>query len=76
MNPELFILEALQSSYPRGLRVEVLNSDLRSSGRDISLTEQHRHCRNLERKAQVTIISGQDHTYIKITPDGLGRLAE
>ena len=25
---------------------------------------------------QVTIISGQDHTYIKITPDGLGRLAE
>ncbi len=76
MNPELYILDALQSSYPRGLRVEVLNGDLNDSGRRISLTEQHRHCRNLERKGQVTIISGQDHTYIKITPDGLGRLAE
>ncbi len=76
MNPELYILEVLQSSYPRGLRVGVLNEDLYNAGRQISLTEQHRHCRNLERKGQVTIISGQDHTYIKITPDGLARLAE
>ena len=76
MNPELHVLEALQSSYPRGLREDVLNADLRNVGRAMSLTDQKRHCRNLESKKQVTIVEGQDHDTIKITPDGLHRLAE
>lgn len=76
MNPELHVLEALQSSYPRGLREDVLNADLRNAGRAMSLSDQARHCRNLESKKQVTIITGQDYTLIKITPDGLARLAE
>jgi len=76
MNPELYILEALQSSYPRGLREDVLNADMRNVGRKMSLTDQARHCRNLETKGHVTIVEGQDHNTIKITPDGLHRLAE
>jgi hypothetical protein len=74
MNPELAILEALQPCYPRGLRPDVLNAELRRYG--ISLTDQGRHCRNLETKGHVTIVTGQDYTLIKINPDGLARLAE
>lgn len=76
MNPELIILQSLQSVYPRGLHHDVLNADMRVSGRNISLTDQDRHCRNLEAKGQVTVITAQDYTFIKITPDGLARLAE
>lgn len=76
MNPELSILEQLQSSYPRGLREDVLNADLRNAGRAMSLSDQARNCRNLESKKQITIIAGEDYTLIKITPEGLARLAE
>ena len=76
MNPELLILEALQSSYPRGLRENILNSDLRVNGTPMSLTDQQRHCRNIENKGQVTIVEAQDYTLITITPSGLARLAE
>lgn len=76
MNPELHILSQLQSSYPRGLREDVLNADLHNAGRKMSLTDQARHCRNLESRGQVIIIEGQDSTRITITPDGLARLAE
>jgi hypothetical protein len=76
MNPELQILEQLQSSYPRGLREAVLNADLRNAGNAMSLSDQARHCRNLESKKQITITTGEDYTLIKITPDGLARLAE
>lgn len=76
MNPELHILEALQSTYPRGYRPDVLNAELRTRGTPMSLTDQERHCRNLNSKHQVTIVSGQDFQLIKITPDGLSRLAE
>ena len=76
MNPELAILEALQPCYPRGLRHDTLNATLRIGGHGMSRTDQERHCRNLEAKGQVTIVAGQDYTHIKITPDGLARLAE
>ena len=76
MNPELHILEALQSTYPRGYRPDVLNAELRIRGTPMSLTDQERHCRNLESKKHVTLVSGQDYQLIKITPDGLSRLAE
>ncbi len=76
MSPELNILEVLQTCYPRGLRAVVLNSDLRVRGTPLSLTDQERHCRNLESKGQVSIVEGEDYTLIKIKPDGLARLAE
>lgn len=76
MNPELIILEALQSSYPRGLRRDVLNAEMRVAGNRMFLADQDRHCRNLEAKGQVTIVAAQDYVLIKITPDGLARLAE
>ena len=76
MNPELVILNALQPCYPRGLRPDALNATLRIGGNSMSLTDQDRHCRNLEAKGQATIVKGQDYSLIKITPDGLARLAE
>lgn len=76
MNPELSILAALQPCYPRGLRTPVLNSELSVRGTRMSLTDQERHCQNLESKRQVTIVAGQDYTLVKITPEGISRLAE
>lgn len=75
MTPELAILDALQPNYPRGLREETLNADMRLAGTSMSLSDQARHCRNLEAKKQVTITEGEDYTLIKITPEGLSRLA-
>jgi hypothetical protein len=76
MNSELHILEALKPAYPRGYRKPVLNAELRLRGTPMSLTDQERVCKNLEEKKQVTVIDGEDYTLIKITPDGLARLAE
>lgn len=76
MNPEISILEALQPCLPRGLREPVLNSELRVRGTPMSLTDQERHCKNLESKKQVTVTTTEDFTLIKITVEGLARLAE
>jgi hypothetical protein len=76
MNPELQILEALKPCHPRGLREPVLNSELRVRGTPMSLTDQERHCKALETKKQVTVIATEDFTLIKITAEGLARLAE
>lgn len=76
MNPELTILRTLQPNYPRGLREPVLNAELPNYGEGQSLTDMRRHCKNLEKKGHVTVVDGQDYTLIKITPDGLARLAE
>lgn len=76
MNPELTILKTLQPNYPRGLRENVLKNEVPNYGNALSLTDLKRHCGNLESKGHVTIIDGQDYTLIKITPDGLARLAE
>lgn len=76
MNPELSILRTLQPNYPRGLRENVLKNDVPNYGAALSLSDLRRHCGNLETKGQVTVITAQDYTLIKITPDGLSRLAE
>lgn len=76
MNPERIILEALSSAYPRMLREPVLHADLINAGHKLSLTELKLKLRTLENKAQLMILSSEDHTYLKITPDGLSRLAE
>jgi hypothetical protein len=76
MNHELNILEALRPCHPRGLREPVLNSELRVRGTPIGLTDQRRHCTSLEEQGHVTIITTQDFTLIKITAEGLARLAE
>lgn len=76
MNHELNILEALRPCHPRGLREPVLNSELRVRGTPMSLTDQRRHCATLESEGHVTIIETKDFTLIKITAEGLARLAE
>jgi hypothetical protein len=76
MNPELAILEALKPCHPRGLREPVLHSELRVRGITMSLTDQRRHCTQLESKGHVTVIQTEDFTLIKITAEGLARLAE
>lgn len=76
MNPELHILAALQPCHPRGLREPVLHSELRVRGTPLSLTDIKRHCANLEAKGHVTITATEDFTLIKITAEGLARIAE
>lgn len=76
MNPERDILEALAPCHPRGLREPVLNSELRVRGTAMSLTDQKRHCATLESKGHVTITATEDFTLIKITAEGLARIAE
>lgn len=76
MNPELTILRTLQPNYPRGLRENVLRCEVPNYGAELSLTDLQRHCQKLETKGHVTIIKGEDYTFIKITPDGLARLSE
>lgn len=76
MNPELTILRALQPCHPRGLRENVLKNEVPNHGDALSLTDLRRHCGNLETKKQITIVGGEDFTLIKITADGLSRLAE
>lgn len=76
MNPELNILAALEPCHPRGLREPVLHSELRVRGTAMSLTDLGRHLRSLETKKQVTVITTEDFTLIKITAEGLARIAE
>jgi hypothetical protein len=76
MNPELTILRTLQPNHPRGLREPVLHAELPNYGEGQSLTDMRRHYETLESRGHVVIIKGTDYTLIKITPDGLARLAE
>lgn len=76
MNPELTILRTLQPNYPRGLRENVLKHELPGYGEAQSLTDMRRHCQNLEDQGHVVIIKDKDFTLIKITPEGLARLAQ
>lgn len=76
MNIERLILEALHLVHPRMLTESVLLSDLRIMGAKISLTDLRAHTARLETKSQVTVVTGEDATRIKITPDGIARLAE
>jgi hypothetical protein len=76
MNPERTILETLQPCHPRGLRETVLKSEVSNYGAPTSLTDLRRHCRNLEHKGHITITETEDFTLIKITAEGLARLAE
>lgn len=76
MNPELNILESLKPCHPRGLREPVLNSELRVRGTPMSLSDQQLHCANLKHKGHVTVTATEDFTLIKITAEGLARIAE
>jgi hypothetical protein len=76
MNPELTILSALQPCHPRGLREPVLKNAVPNYGDALSLSDLRRHCANLEAKGHVTITATEDFTLIKITAEGLARLAE
>ena len=76
MNPERLILESLHLVHPRMLTERVLQSDLTIAGVSMSITDLKGHLQRLETKSQLTIVTGEDATRIKITPDGIARLAE
>lgn len=76
MNVERLILESLHLVHPRMLTERVLLSDLSIAGEPISLTDLRGHLKKLEAKSQVTVVTGEDATRIKITSDGIARLAE
>lgn len=76
MNPEQIILTALERVHPRMLKETVLWSDVRNDGHEMSLTDLRRHVRNLEIKSHVVVVTNEDATRIKITSDGIARLAE
>jgi hypothetical protein len=76
MNPQLSILEALRPCYPRGLREPELHSELRVRGAPMSLTDQRRHTEDLESAGEVVVVKTKDFTLIKITAEGLARIAE
>lgn len=76
MNLERLILEKLSLVHPRMLRMQTLHSDMRMDLPDISLTDLKRHVSNLEGKTQVIVLNNDDGTRVKISTDGLARLAE
>lgn len=76
MSPELTILKTLAPCHPRGLRENVLKNEVPNYGEALSLTDLRRHCGNLESKGHVVIIKDEDFTLIKITAEGLARIAE
>jgi hypothetical protein len=42
----------------------------------MSLTDLKRHCTSLESNGHVTVVNMEDFTLIKITAEGLARIAE
>lgn len=76
MNIERLILEDLNLVHPRMLTTTVLRSDLRVNGTNLSATDLDGHLARLEAKGQITIVTGEDSTRVKITAAGIARLAE
>lgn len=76
MNIQRLILEKLNDVHPRMLAENVLWSDVRMEEASTSLTDLRNAVRKLEGKNQVVVVTGEDSTRIKITTDGIARLAE
>lgn len=76
MNLERLILDKLSLVHPRMLTENVLWNDCRMEVPGTSLTDLRMKLRALESKGQVTVVTGEDATRIKITSDGIARLAE
>lgn len=76
MTLERNILDKLNVVHPRLLTENVLLNDVRMDEPKTSLADLRNAVRILESKEQVTVITGEDTTRIKITSDGKARLAE
>lgn len=76
MNPERLILERLSLSHPRMTSEEVLRSELTNLAVKMSRTDLAKHLAALEAKGQAIVITTEDYTRIKITAEGLARIAE
>jgi len=72
MNIERLILQELTEVHPRMLTEKMLFAVIT----DASLTDVRNAVRELERKHQVVVVTGEDTTRIKITQDGIARLSE
>lgn len=76
MNDQRLILEKLSQVHPRMMSENVLWSALRLEIHGYSLTELRASTRILEEKSQIIVVNSDDSTRIKITADGIARLAE
>lgn len=76
MNLERNILDKLNLVHPCMLSENVLLHDVRHDERATSLTDLRQAVDKLEGKGQLIRITGEDATRIKITTDGIARLAE
>lgn len=72
MNIERLILQELTEVHPRMLTEKMLFAVITEA----SLTDVRNAVRELERKNQVVVVTGEDTTRIKITQDGIARLSE
>ena len=76
MNLELIILEILEGAAPRLLKRKVLFSQAALETDGLTESAFSQAITLLDRKKQIWIDAGEDVTRIKITPDGLARIAE
>ena len=76
MNLELALLEKLETAHRRLLKRSVVLAELSLELDAVTETDFARALIQLDRKRQVWIDQGEDVTRLKITPEGLARIAE
>lgn len=72
---EIPILTALETANPRMLKRTVLQADVTLAVDSFSMTTFDRALVVLEQKGQIRLYPGEDVQRVKITDDGLDRLA-
>lgn len=72
---ELAILKSLETAYPAQLKRATVANDVERATDGFTLTEFGRALVVLERKGHIRVFPGEDVTRLKITDEGLNRLA-
>lgn len=76
MKLELHILRKLNEAHPRLIKRSVLFAEVGFEVDDLTESAFARSLALLDEKGQVWIDAGEDVTRIKITPEGMARVAE
>ena len=73
---ERTILEDLEEAHPRMLKLTTLHASVSLKADDFTVAGFERAIRVLERKGQIRVFAGEDVKRVKITDEGLSRLAD
>lgn len=73
---DLIILEDLEEAHPRMLKQSTLQASVSMKVDDFTVAGFERALRVLERKKQIRVFAGEDVKRVKITDEGLSRLAD